>query len=374
MKLVIKSLFGLNSIYSRKYGVALLVDPLLGGLALIILYIFSDVFSKIFIDAQYLIDTFFYIASALLSIYFFQELVRAIYVGYIINNRSYQIINRAKNSCLYVSATGTELEKLDKCEIISLGKDWSISDITFNFNRQSKHGDYLAKQAFYTVCEIKLSRLLPHVLFDSKKAKGSQFKALYLKAQRLSFEGNFDDHFDSYCPKSYHVDTLSFITPEVLEAMISVSDCDIEIINDSLLIFAPLLPKKELNDFQNHCFGIYNALNDNINTYRDDRLSGQKRKTDVTLFSKVLLESPRRFYLAAFFFTTIILILVSMSIYNRKPGYILNQFGVLSFAFGMSAIHKIFKIYRRNNSLVKSLRFESSIKHELQKTKDQVNV
>ncbi len=106
----------------------------------------------------------------------------------------------------------------------------------FNFYTQTKYGDYLSKQIYYTVFETQLIRQLPHILLDSKSAKKRQFKYIYLKSQKISVQGHFDDYFDTYAPQTYHIDSLSFITPEVMELLIDAKDCDIEIVNDRLIL------------------------------------------------------------------------------------------------------------------------------------------
>ena len=172
---------------------------------------------------------------------------------------------------------------------------WYLYDVVSNIYRKNGNVQlYKSRQAFYTVFEAKLQRTVPHLLFDSKTAKGKQFRYIYLQAQRLSLDGNFDDYFDAYSPQGYEIDTLSFITPEVIVAMLEMHDCDIEFIEDGLMCYAPLLDKKSLEDFKEKCLNLYASVNDNLNTYRDNRLDKNKRTHDVSIMAKRLIRDPMR--------------------------------------------------------------------------------
>lgn len=194
---------------------------------------------------------------------------------------------------------GFELNSIDHLQPIAAHTNARLFLATFDFYNRTKYGTYLAKQAYYTVLEVQLSRPLPHILFDSKKAKRRQFKSLYLHAQRISVQGGFDDVFDTYAPQSYNIDTLSFVTPEVMEALVALHDYDIEIVNDKLLLYAPLLSAQERETFMHQGRTLAAHFNDNIDTYRDNRLMGQKRATDVTAFARALLRSPTKYFLSA---------------------------------------------------------------------------
>ncbi|HEX3082777.1 MAG TPA: hypothetical protein VHQ86_06045, partial [Candidatus Saccharimonadia bacterium] len=193
------------------------------------------------------------------------------------------------------TAVSYELDTVDKVSVLTQGPEWSLYDAVFNFYRQTKYGQYLAKQAYYTVAEFQLDRQVPHIIFDSKQSKRYQFKYLYLRSQRLSFEGNFDTFFEVYAPETYQIDSLSFITPEVMEAMLAAKDYDIELTGDKVLLYAPLLGLGELDQLKSLGQKVSAQLNDNLDTYRDDRLTGQQRVKDVSPFGRRLLKSPLKF-------------------------------------------------------------------------------
>lgn len=94
--------------------------------------------------------------------------------------------------------------------------------------------------------------------------------------------------------KHHQIDTLSFIPPEVIEAMLAMKEYDIEFIGDSLLCYAPLLKQEKLKDFQSKCLNLLSCLNNHLVSYQDSHLKGASKKTEVADFGKELLESPWR--------------------------------------------------------------------------------
>ncbi len=289
--------FGLDKIYNAKYGLALIIDPLL---AVFVTFLVTWIIGLQLSEVQ---KEYIYIPILLASLwlmFLFAEIVKALYVRRVRAGREQVNLSYIKNSRIMASAVTTEQKSAQgksstQIVLISYQAKSGLYDVAFNHYRETKYGDFIGRQTLYTAYETKLQRLLPHLVFDSKRGKGKQFKNLFLKAQRLTLDVNFDDYFDTYSPKNYHIDTLSFITPEVLQAMIALKDYDIEIVDDSLIVFAPFLNDQQLEEFKAGCQELYRVLNDNLNAYRDDRLVGTKRTKDVTGFSKRLLESPMRY-------------------------------------------------------------------------------
>src|SRR5690349_19974247 len=117
----------------------------------------------------------------------------------------------------------------------------------------------------HTVHEMKLQRKVPNIVFDHRQAHGHELQRMFLSCQKLSFEGNFDAHYDSYAPEGYHIDTFSFISPEVLDAMVRFNlPGDVELIGDRLVCTVPILPYNKLEDFKREAFDLYHHLNDNL--------------------------------------------------------------------------------------------------------------
>jgi hypothetical protein len=257
------------------------------------------------------------------------------------------------------SSINIELNKVDQLEPIATYSNACVFTATFNFYRQTKYGDYLAKQAYYTVLEVPLKRQLPHILFDSRTAKNRQFKNMYLQAQKLSVQGSFDEIFDSYAPETYTIDTLSFVTPEVMEALIEASRYDVEIINDKVLLYAPLLDKDDLATFAAKGQKIADQLNDNIDTYRDDRLRGDERKTKVTAFSRSLLRSPINQLMLAGLFGLATTVLVGGAIMappENRQGILVNQISALIYYFFVVNAWKAGRILRTNKKALERYR------------------
>ena len=195
-----------------------------------------------------------------------------------------------------VSMFGTTKEGPEAFGTVKQGSNWQIYDIIVQFKRTTKSNQkYVSKQEFYTVFEAKLERIVPHLVFDAKQAKGKQFKNLYLQAQRLALEDSLGQFFDAYGPQHYSIDILSFITPEIIEVMLGLRDCDIELVDDSLFCYSRLLTAKQLADFQTKCLHLQSEINKNLSSYRDDRLSDQARLENVTDFGKQLLKAPSRY-------------------------------------------------------------------------------
>ena len=140
--------------------------------------------------------------------------------------------------------------------------------------------------AYYTVFEVKLRQNVPHLLFDSKVAKKQQFKSAYLSSQKFEEFVGLEKHFNLYSPKHHQIETLKFITPEVIESLIDLKDSDVELVNDSLLCYAPLLEGDQLKDFRRRCLNLQVRLNDNLLP------SYSLSKRTVSPFASRLLKKP----------------------------------------------------------------------------------
>lgn len=168
-----------------------------------------------------------------------------------------------------------------KIKNLLVGDDWEYADFTYNVYGQYKGGEYLRARVYYAVMSAKLPRRLPNVFFDSKKARGRQFRFHFAKSQRHSLEGDFDKFFVTYFPSGYAIDSMSIISPDVMWAMRDASDYDIEIYGDRVFLYGALYdPERQLPDMAAKITRIKKELLDNILTYRDQRLpydEGRKR-------------------------------------------------------------------------------------------------
>ena len=275
---------------------------------------------------------------------------RAVYIGKLLARRRYVgKVDVHHQSQILKSAINNEYERIDVARVVEQDHHWQIYDAIFNIYDESKSGKPIKiKQAFYSVFEAKLRRAVPNLIFDSQAVKGRQFKSVYLKAQKLSFDYHLDEHFQIYSPKNYEIDTLSIITPEVIEALVMAKDYDIEFVGDSLFCYAPLLPKNQLEAFKQRALSIYDSVNDNLESYRDERLSGQPRRKQVSDFGRRLLDSPVRYLkLVA---ASVIVIIASLAFMIAFPD--LPDLGVYVLCFAatslMTALPKAVNIIRTN--------------------------
>ena len=153
------------------------------------------------------------------------------------------------------------------------GSDWTYCDFAYDLYNRTKYGEYKAATVYYGVMYTELPRELPNVFFDSIRARGRQFRFHFARNQRHSLEGDFDKHFVTYFPPEYTIDSMSFISPEVMWAMREASDYDIEIVGNRLYMYGPLFePNEQLAEMSAKLANIRKHLLDNIKTYRDERL------------------------------------------------------------------------------------------------------
>lgn len=173
-----------------------------------------------------------------------------------------------------------------KVQIINQGQGWWLYDATSVI--YGNKGMEIAERS-YTVFEAKLRQPASHLVFDSKLAKKRQFRAIYSGSQQL--KGVLGDQierlFAVYSPIHHTIETLSFITPEVIEAIIGLDDCDIEFVDNSLLCYSSFLPPKRLDSFRRRCSNLHAKVNDNLRLY-------QASESAVKTFGRRLLKDYRR--------------------------------------------------------------------------------
>lgn len=232
---------------------------------------------------------------------------------------------------------------------LELGGYWGMYDLVINVWRETRLGDFVGRRHMHTVFESKLQRQVPNVVFDNREAHGRQFSYQYVGAQRLSLEGDFDRYFDTYGPQGYHVDTLSFISPEVMAAMRDCTiPCDIEFVGDRLICHAPMVTAADIDAYKQQCLRIYAAVNDNLDIYRDDRLSGVARQQSVTPFARQLLENPLSQWPILFMSGLGSVLIVGFAVKVQSMDIILNQISMyVLIIFGYQA-SRVYKIARKN--------------------------
>lgn len=164
-----------------------------------------------------------------------------------------------------------------------LTPNWNYIDFSYCVYGQTKYGEYKSAFVYYSVLVAKLPRVLPNVFFDSKSQGGRQYKAQFDKDQRHSLEGDFDTYFDTYFAEGYTIDSMSFITPDVMQALEDAHNYDVEIMGDRLLMYGPVyVDASEVTDGATKLQAILKTLQVTARAYEDERLPGSSGKQTVT--------------------------------------------------------------------------------------------
>lgn len=128
---------------------------------------------------------------------------------------------------------------------------------------------------------LRLDTPLPHIVLDAVGNNGlfgaSNLPATFSRDQRLSLEGDFDQHFALYCPTGYERDALYLFTPDVMARFVdNAAALDVEIIDDRLFLYA----RRELSTLDpavwQWIFGTVDAIDAKLGQWarwRDERLA-----------------------------------------------------------------------------------------------------
>ncbi len=178
-----------------------------------------------------------------------------------------------------------------------VGQGWGYTDFSFrelsdNFKREI----YTTNTYHFAVGVFDLPRALPNVFFDSKHTGSHEFQLLFCEDQRHQLEGDFNLHFDTYFTEDYTIDSLSFITPDVMLALRGASNYDIEIFSNKLYLINDLenMPA-QLDDIEQKGRAIRDSLQRNIERYRDDRLPFKLGRKTVDISGLLLRRSSKKY-------------------------------------------------------------------------------
>jgi hypothetical protein len=125
---------------------------------------------------------------------------------------------------------------------------------------------------------VKLDVPLPNIVLDAvgNNGFGSNLPASFQKEQRLSLEGDFDQHFTLYCPAGYEQDALYLFTPDIMARFIdNAAQLDVEIVDDWMFLYTPRKASTLDAATWAWLFGAVGALMtkfDQWARWRDDRL------------------------------------------------------------------------------------------------------
>jgi len=190
-----------------------------------------------------------------------------------------------------------------------VGDDWAFCDFEFSKYQKKKYGEYKSETYYFSIGAFQLPRKLPNVMFDSHSTGGREFDLLFDSRQRHSLEGDFDKYFTTYFHQDYTIDSLSFITPEVMQALIVARDYDVEISGDILYLYNEIenMPD-QLHDFEAKGDQIRKVLLNNILTYRDDRIKYSDGRRTVSFLGLKLRRSLKLQLFNIFLGTTLCLL------------------------------------------------------------------
>ena len=125
---------------------------------------------------------------------------------------------------------------------------------------------------------VKLDVPLPNIVLDAlgNNSLGSNLPSTFSKDQRLSLEGDFDQHFTLYCPSGYEADALYLFTPDIMARFIDhAAQLDVEIVDDWMFLYMRRPASTTDVSTWAWLFGTVGALMkkfDQWASWRDDRL------------------------------------------------------------------------------------------------------
>ncbi len=210
--------------------------------------------------------------------------------------------------------------------------------------------------AHYTVFRVKLRRTVPYLVFDSRQARGKHLQSVYSGSQKLSLDTNLDDYFETYSSRHYQIEALSFITPEVIEAMIGLRDCDIEFVEDNLFCYTSLPDEEELIDFRQRCLQLHAKVNDNLPRYK-------VQLQPAVPIAKRILKNPHR-YLPSVIFHGLLFagLLIADAVWADENSKLLPLMATAFILFA-NECRKMFAIVKLNHRVKSDLKLYSSLRN-----------
>ena len=228
--------------------------------------------------AAYLNNKWFLLFVGLLAIYSFRHIKRAIYIFSLRKKSDYRrslhikacfkLESKIMTSAIVRAAHPfiQQRKRIDgRIKLIDnskadLPKPWKLYDLKIENHRLI----FVLRYSLYTVFEADLRQKVPHLIFDSAKSKRHQLKRVFKQARKLTLNSYIDKTFTVHAPDNHDIDILSFVTPEVVEAINNLKDYDLELVGDRLFCYAPFLRREELSGFQQKCSNLYLKLVDNF--------------------------------------------------------------------------------------------------------------
>lgn len=118
-----------------------------------------------------------------------------------------------------------------------LGLDFSTFQFWF-----SAGGSKSNRDDSYQVAELTLQQTMPHLIIQTQPQNGGRIgpvvPVVLSDSQRIKLEGNFDQYFAVYNLEKHQIDTLTLLTPDVMQLLIEKArGYDIEIVENKLYLY-----------------------------------------------------------------------------------------------------------------------------------------
>ena len=138
------------------------------------------------------------------------------------------------------------------------------------YDLQTFSGDKYHSHSYQTIYEAQLQRHLPHIVFNKHILFifGHWLGSSDYQSDQEIVIDELASAFATFAPAGSKLDVYSFITPEVIEAILALKDISsrIEIIDNQLVCIGKFLDKPRLEIFQALCQNLFFKLNDNLDT------------------------------------------------------------------------------------------------------------
>lgn len=161
------------------------------------------------------------------------------------------------------------------------GANWKFGDFMYATGSLF-FNNAISEVRYFSCMEIDLPRKLPAMLFLSKRSShnfGFYFKKT--QTEKAKLEANMEKYFDMYFPIHYHIDSISIMSPEVIEVMLKLKDFDIEIRDDKLLLYGPLIEYQSIHALIDTATEIANKLSDHVVFYIDERVGDGSKEVSA---------------------------------------------------------------------------------------------
>lgn len=127
---------------------------------------------------------------------------------------------------------------------------------------------------------LPLPRPVPNMVLLSTTGRTLKKLGVALnESQRLAVEGDFNSRFTLYCPPEYRVDALYVFSPDLLgRLMDAASGCDVEIVDNRVLIYAPasaFSTSEQLAALPELARFLLDKFDRQTRRYRDERRSNE---------------------------------------------------------------------------------------------------